>query len=175
MVRWWQAGAASAVWQRAVWQRTLAFQKLCHYWSRWWQPYWKDKMQGLQECWCSAQRWRTWISAVMIISEMRGQRGIGVLGQCAALAHLWVTLISAAIRSEIRSSSRFVAWPSVAPLSRFLSLYIHTHTHIHTYKHAYIHICMYVCMHECIWSPSHTLCLAEGERRLLKPLATAGG
>ena len=36
---------------------------------------WNDKMQrGLQECWSSAHRWRTLISAAIHISEQPGQR-----------------------------------------------------------------------------------------------------
>ena len=59
----------------------------------------KDKMQrGLQECWRSAQRWRTLISATIITSEQPGQRG---LQECWGSAQRWLSSISAAIRSTM--------------------------------------------------------------------------
>ena len=51
----------------------------------------KDEMKrGLQECWRSAHRWRTLISAAIIISEQAGQRG---LLECWDSAGSWCTSI----------------------------------------------------------------------------------
>jgi hypothetical protein len=44
--------------------------------------------RGLQECWRSAQRWRTLISAAILVSEQLARRLAGVLGQCRELVHL---------------------------------------------------------------------------------------
>jgi len=44
--------------------------------------------KGLQECWRSAQRWRTSTSGNKNFGPSGAERLAGVLGQCASLAHL---------------------------------------------------------------------------------------
>ena len=57
----------------------------------------------LQECWRSAQRWLTSISAA-ISSAMLGQR---VLQECWRSAQHWLTSISAAMRSTMLGKGGF--------------------------------------------------------------------